>query len=308
MRVEALIGNTPLVRLVRLAEPGAAEVWVKLEGQNPGGSVKDRPALFMLKRAEEEGRLIPGRGQLVVEPTSGNTGIALALLAAVRGYRLVLTMPASMSEERKRILRAYGAELVLTPPEGRMRAASEEAYRIAEAEGGVVLDQFQNPANPEAHYRTTGPELWRALAGRLDAFVYGYGTGGTLSGAGRYLKEQDPEVRVLAVEPAAAPVLSGGKPSGKGHGFMGMGPGFVPKNLDTDLLDGVIAVPEEEAFPLGLRLAREEGLFLGPSSMANVAAALRLARELGPGRRVATVSPDYGYKYLSIPPYNALDG
>ncbi len=306
MRIEAMIGGTPTVQLVRLVEPGSAEVWVKLEGQNPGGSVKDRAALFMLRRAEEEGRLVPGRGQLIVEPTSGNTGIALALLAAVRGYRLVLTMPANMSEERRRILRAYGAELVLTPPEGRMRGASEEAHRIAEAEGGLVLNQFENPANPEGHYRTTGPELWEALKGRIDAFVYGYGTGGTLTGVGRFLKEQNPRVRVYAVEPGGAPVLAEGEPSGKGHGFMGMGPGFVPKNLDTGLLDGVLTVQEEEAFPLGLALARTEGLFLGPSSMANLAAALRVARELGPGRRVATVSPDYGYKYLSVPPYRGL--
>ncbi len=304
MRIDEAIGDTAAVRLYRVVPPGAAEVWVKLEGQNPGGSVKDRPVLFMVRRAEEEGRLTPGRGQLIVEPTSGNTGIALAMLAASRGYRLVLTMPSSMSEERKRILRAYGAELVLTDPAGRMPAALEEARRIAEAEGGVVLDQFANPANPEAHYRTTGPELYRQLGGRIDAFVYGYGTGGTLTGVGRYLKERDPRVRVYAVEPEGLPVLApgAGRPRGS-HGFMGMGPGFVPGNLEVDLLDGVIAVSEDEAFPLGLRLAREEGLFLGPSSMANVAAALSVARELGPGRRVATIAPDYGYKYLSVPPY-----
>lgn len=304
MRIDEAIGDTAAVRLYRVVPPGAAEVWVKLEGQNPGGSVKDRPVLFMVRRAEEEGRLTPGRGQLIVEPTSGNTGIALAMLAASRGYRLVLTMPSSMSEERKRILRAYGAELVLTDPAGRMPAALEEARRIAEAEGGVVLDQFANPANPEAHYRTTGPELYRQLGGRIDAFVYGYGTGGTLTGVGRYLKERDPRVRVYAVEPEGLPVLApgAGRPRGS-HGFMGMGPGFVPGNLEVDLLDGVVAVSEDEAFPLGLRLAREEGLFLGPSSMANVAAALSVARELGPGRRVATIAPDYGYKYLSVPPY-----
>ena len=304
MRIDEAIGDTAAVRLYRVVPPGAAEVWVKLEGQNPGGSVKDRPVLFMVRRAEEEGRLTPGRGQLIVEPTSGNPGIALAMLAASRGYRLVLTMPSSMSEERKRILRAYGAELVLTDPAGRMPAALEEARRIAEAEGGVVLDQFANPANPEAHYRTTGPELYRQLGGRIDAFVYGYGTGGTLTGVGRYLKERDPRVRVYAVEPEGLPVLApgAGRPRGS-HGFMGMGPGFVPGNLEVDLLDGVIAVSEDEAFPLGLRLAREEGLFLGPSSMANVAAALSVARELGPGRRVATIAPDYGYKYLSVPPY-----
>ena len=303
MDVEAIVGGTAMVRLRRVVPEGAAEVWVKLEGQNPGGSVKDRPALSMIRRAEEEGRLSPGRGQLIVEPTSGNTGIALAMLAASRGYRLVLTMPASMSEERKRILRAYGAELVLTDPAGRMPAALEAARRVAEAEGGVILNQFENPANPEAHYRTTGPELYRQLGGRLDAFVYGYGTGGTLTGVGRYLKEQNPRIRIYAVEPKALPVLGGKVEKGGSHGFMGMGPGFLPKNLDASLLDGVLLVTEEEAFPLGLRLAREEGLFLGPSSMANVAAALELARALGPAKRVATIAPDFGYKYLSVPPY-----
>ena len=304
MRIDEVIGKTPVIRLSRLVPPGAAEVWIKLEGQNPGGSVKDRPALFMIRRAEEEGKLLPGRGQVIVEPTSGNTGIALAMLAASRGYRLVLTMPSSMSEERKRILRAFGAELVLTDPKGRMPAALAEARRIAEAEGGVVLNQFENPANPEAHYRTTGPELYAALSGRIDAFIYGYGTGGTLTGVGRYLKERDPKIRVYAVEPEGLPVLGGSREGAAGsHGFMGMGPGFLPKNLDTSLLDGVLLVGEEEAFPLGLRLAREEGLFLGPSAMANVAAALRVARELGPGRRVVTIAPDGGAKYLSVPPY-----
>ncbi len=302
MRIEDAIGHTPTVRVLRLVPEDAAEVWVKLEGKNPGGSVKDRAALFMIRDAEERGRIRPGRGDLLVEPTSGNTGIALAMLAASRGYRLVLTMPASMSEERRRILKAYGAELVLTDPEGRMREALRVARAIAEREGGLILNQFENPANPRAHYQTTGPELLAALPGGLDAFVYGYGTGGTLSGVGRYLKERLPSVRLYAVEPARLPVLAGGRGSGS-HGFMGMGPGFLPKNLDTRLLDGAIPVSEEEAFPLGLRLAREEGLFLGLSAMANLAAALRLARELGPGRRVATIAPDGGEKYLSVPPY-----
>lgn len=302
VRIEDAIGNTPVVRVLKLVPRNAAEVWVKLEGKNPGGSVKDRAALFMIRDAEERGRIRPGRGDLLIEPTSGNTGIALAMLAASRGYRLVLTMPASMSEERRRILKAYGAELVLTDPAGRMKEALRVAREIAEREGGLILNQFENPANPEAHYRTTGPELFEALEGRLDAFVYGYGTGGTLSGVARYLKERLPRLRVYAVEPARLPVLAPGTPEGD-HGFMGMGPGFVPKNLDTHLLDGAIAVREEEAFPLGLRLAREEGLFLGLSAMANLTAALKLAQELGPGRRVATIAPDGGEKYLSVSPY-----
>ena len=303
MRIEEAVGKTPTVRLLRLVGPEMAEVWVKLEGKNPGGSVKDRAALYMILAAEEKGRLVPGKGQVIVEPTSGNTGIALAMLAASRGYRLVLTMPSSMSEERRRILKAYGAEVVLTSPEGRMPEALKVAREIAEREGGLILDQFENPANPRAHYETTGPELFSALEGRVDAFVYGYGTGGTLTGVGRYLKEKNPKVKVVAVEPARLPVLARTDGPRENHGFMGMGPGFLPKNLDQSLIDEVIAVSEEEAFPLGPLLARREGLFLGLSSLANIHAAIEIARRLGPGRRVATISPDGGEKYLSVPPY-----
>jgi cysteine synthase A len=304
MRIENLIGKTRSVRLARVVEPGMAEVWVKLEGLNPGGSVKDRPALFMIRRAEEEGRLVPGKGQAIVEPTSGNTGIALAMIAASRGYRLILTMPGSASEERKRILRAYGAEVVPTDPARRMRAAIEKAHQIAEETGAFMPNQFENPANPEAHYRTTGPEIWEELSGQVDAFVYGTGTGGTITGVGRFLKEHNSKVRVVAVEPATMAVLSGGPV--ENHRFQGMGPGFIPTNLDVNLLDEVRTVREEEAFALGRRLAREEGLFLGMSSAANVLVALEVARELGPGRRVVTVSPDAGYKYLSTELYAGI--
>ena len=299
MRVDHVIGQTRMVRLARVVPEGTAEVWVKLEGQNPGGSVKDRPARFMLDAAEAEGLL--RRGGAVVEPTSGNTGIALAMLGAARGYRVILTMPASMSEERKKILRAYGAELVLTDPAGGIRAAIAEARRIAETTGAYMPNQFENPANPRAHEATTGPEILAAMKGRVDAFVYGSGTGGTLTGVGRYLKRVRPGVRVVLVEPARRPAVRSGPR--EPHGFQGMAPGFVPKNLDLDLLDEVVLVREEDAFPLGLRLAREEGLFLGPSSMANVWAALEVARRLGPGRRVVTIAPDFGYKYLSVAPY-----
>ncbi len=299
MRVDDVIGQTRMVRLARVVPEGAAEVWVKLEGQNPGGSVKDRPARFMLDAAEAEGLLRPGG--TVVEPTSGNTGIALAMLGAARGYRVILTMPASMSEERKRILRAFGAELELTDPAGGIRAAIAEARRIAEATGAYMPNQFENPANPRAHEATTGPEIYSALKGRVDAFVSGSGTGGSLTGVGRYLKHERPRVRVVLVEPARRPAV---RPGPKGtHGFQGMGPGFVPKNLDLDLVDEVVLAKEEDAFPLGLRLARKEGLFLGPSSMANVWAAIEVARRLGPGRRVVTLAPDFGYKYLSVEPY-----
>ncbi|PZA08524.1 MULTISPECIES: cysteine synthase A [unclassified Meiothermus] len=301
MFVENAIGKTPMVRLHRVVGPDMAEVWVKLEGTNPGGSIKDRAAWYMIKDAEARGILTPGSGQVIVEPTSGNTGIGLAMVAASRGYRLILCMPAQMSEERKRTLRAYGAELVLTDPARRMLAAREKAQEIVQESGGFMPDQFANPANIQAHYETTGPEIYQALEGRIDAFVYGSGTGGTIMGVGRYLRERIPGVQVIACEPARSNVLSGGQ-MGQ-HQFQGMGPGFIPPNLDVKMLDRVIQVWEEDAFPLARRLAREEGLFLGMSSGGILWAALQVARELGPGKRVACISPDSGAKYLSTTLY-----
>lgn len=294
-RIDSAIGGTPVVRLTRVSEPGMAEVWVKIEGMNPGGSIKDRTALGMILDAEHRGVLHPG--QTIVEPTSGNTGIGLAQVASARGYPLILCLPASMSVERKRTLEAYGATLVLTDPERRMLAAIEEAERIRDATGAWMPNQFANPANPRIHYETTGPELFAQLDGRIDAFVYGSGTGGTISGVGRFLKEHHPETLVVAVEPARSPVLSGGE-RGQ-HQFQGMGPGFVPENLDRSVVDRVIPAWEEDAFPVARRLAREEGLFVGMSSGAMVWAALRIARELGAGKRVATIAPDSGSRYLS---------
>jgi cysteine synthase A len=299
-RVDALVGKTPMVRLTRLTTPNDAEVWVKLEGINPGGSIKDRTALGMVLDAERRGLLKPGG--VIVEPTSGNTGIGLAQLAAARGYRLILCLPASMSEERKRTLRAYGAELVLTDPQRRMLAAIEEAERIRDELGAWMPNQFDNPANPRIHYEITGPELWSQMDGRIDAFVYGSGTGGTISGVGRFLKEQNPSVLVVAVEPARSPVLSGGE-RGE-HQFQGMGPGFIPPNFDRSVVDRVQTAWEEDAFPVARRLSREEGIFVGMSSGAIVWAALKLARELGPGRRVAAISPDSGARYLSTALFN----
>ena len=293
--IDEFIGGTPLVQLRRVVGPESAEVWVKLEGMNPGGSIKDRPALAMILDAERRGVLAPGR--TIVEPTSGNTGIGLAQVAAARGYRLVLCLPSSMSMERRRTLTAYGAELVLTDPELRMIAAIAEAERIEAETGAFLPNQFSNPANPQTHYETTGPELWDAMEGRIDAFVYGSGTGGTISGVGRFLRERLDSVLVVVVEPGRSAVLSG-EERGQ-HKFQGMGPGFIPANLDRSVIDRVQKAWEEDAFPMARRLAREEGLFVGMSSGAIVWAAVELARELGPGHRVACIAPDSASRYLS---------
>jgi len=290
-----------MVRLTRVVEPGMAEVWVKIEGMNPGGSIKDRTALGMIVDAERSGALRPG--QMIVEPTSGNTGIGLAQVAAARGYPLTLCLPAQMSEERKRTLHAYGARLVLTDPERRMLAAIEEAQRIRDSTGAWMADQFGNPANPRIHYETTAPELWAQMRQRIDAFVYGSGTGGTISGVGRFLRDQRSHALVIAVEPARSAVLSGGE-RGQ-HQFQGMGPGFVPPNFDRSVVDRVVQVWEEDAFPLARRLAREEGLFVGMSSGAITWAALQIARELGPGKHVAMIAPDSGARYLSTTLFEA---
>ena len=293
--IDAAIGRTPLVRLEKVVEPGMAEVWMKVEGMNPGGSIKDRTALGMITNAEQRGVLRPGG--TIVEPTSGNTGIGLAQVAATRGYKLILCLPSQMSEERKRTLMAYGAQLVLTDPERRMLAAIEEAERIRDRIGAWMPNQFSNPANPGIHYRLTGPELWEQMGGRIDAFVYGSGTGGTISGVGRYIKERSPNTAVISVEPARSPVLSGGERGT--HQFQGMGPGFVPDNFDWSVVDRVETAWEEDAFPLARRLASEEGLFVGMSTGAIVWVALKVARELGPGKRVACISPDSGARYLT---------
>jgi cysteine synthase A len=293
--IDTAIGRTPVARLRRVLTPDMGEVWVKLEGMNPGGSIKDRTALGMILDAEARGMLEPGG--TIVEPTSGNTGIGLAQVASARGYRLILTLPSSASDERKRTLEAYGAALVLTDPERRMLAAIEEAEVIRDRTGAWMPNQFDNPANPAIHYTTTAPELWAAMDGRIDAFVYGSGTGGTISGVGRYLRERRADTQIVAVEPARSAVLSGGARGA--HQFQGMGPGFVPPNFDRAVVDRVIPVWEEDAFPLARRLAHEEGLFVGMSSGAIAFAALQVARELGPAARVAMIAPDSGARYLT---------
>jgi cysteine synthase A len=293
-----LIGQTPMVRLGRLVPEGAAAVWAKLERQNPGGSVKDRIGLAMIEAAEEAGVLEPGG--TIVEPTSGNTGIGLAMAAAVKGYRLILTMPDTLSTERRVLLKAFGAELVLTPGEEGMKGAIAKAEELARADGGYVPMQFRNPANPEVHRRTTALEIL-AQADQVDAFVAGIGTGGTITGVGGVLKQHLPGARIVAVEPAGSPVLSGGAP-GK-HKIQGIGAGFVPEVLNRDVIDQVVQVDDGDALDTARRLAREEGILSGISSGAAAWAAVRVAQELGAGKVVVTVLPDTGERYLSTELY-----
>ena len=291
-----LIGRTQLVRLHRVVPEGAGEVLGKLEAQNPAGSVKDRIALSMVEAAEREGRIKPG--DTLVEPTSGNTGIGLAMVCARKGYRLVLTMPEDMSVERRRLLERFGAELVLTAAIEGMTGAVLAAEELVEQRGYFMPQQFNNAANPDVHRRTTGPEILEATGGRLDAFVAGVGTGGTITGVGEVLREAGLEVHIVAVEPARAPVLQGGR-AGL-HGIQGIGASFVPSVLNQEIYDEIISVRDEDALEMTKRLTREEGLLVGVSSGANVWAAVRVARELGAGKRVVTVLCDTGERYLSV--------
>jgi cysteine synthase A len=289
-----LVGATPLVRLRNVAADGGAELLAKLEARNPSGSVKDRPALAMVLEAERQGLL--GKGSTIVEATSGNTGISLAMLAAVRGYRCTLVMPEDMSVTRQATLRAYGAELVLTKAQDGMRGAVEEAERIlARTRHAFMPRQFDNPENPRCHERTTAVEIWEATSGKLDAFVAGVGTGGTLTGVARGLRARGAAARMIAVEPKASAVLSGGKPGL--HGIQGLGAGFVPSVLEVSQIDEVVAVSDLDAERMTARLSREEGLFVGPSSGANVHAAARLASRMRSDQRVVTILCDTGERY-----------
>lgn len=305
--VTELIGDTPLVRLNRIVPENSAEIYVKLEYQNPGSSVKDRIAISMIEVAEQEGILKPG--DTIVEPTSGNTGIGLAMVAAAKGYKAILVMPETMSIERRNLLRAYGAELVLTPGAEGMNGAVRKAEELAQENPTYFIpQQFKNQANVKIHRETTGPEIVEAiqsLDGKLDAFIAGIGTGGTISGAGEVLKENFPSIQIAAVEPASSPLLSGGKPGP--HKIQGIGANFVPDILNREIYDRIITVENEDAFEIARRVAKEEGILVGISSGAAIYAALQLAKELGAGKRIVAVVPSNGERYLSTPLFNFED-
>ncbi len=290
------IGNTPLVRLEKLEEKGAAAIYAKVEAFNPGGSIKDRICLAMIEAAEKDGSLKPGA--TVIEPTSGNTGIGLSMVCAVKGYKLVLTMPDTMSIERRRLLAAFGAELVLTPGSQGMRGAVQKAEDLAEKHGYLMPQQFKNPANPEIHRKTTGPEILCAMSGlSIDGFVAGVGTGGTITGIGDVLKKSNPGIHIAAIEPADSAVLSGGQPGP--HKIQGIGAGFVPDVLDTKIYTEVIRVTNADAYAATTRLAKEGGLLVGISSGAAFHGAQQLAAKLGKGKNVVVILPDTGERYLS---------
>lgn len=294
-----LIGNTPLVELNNITNKNEllANVYGKVEFFNPGGSIKDRIAKAMIEDAEKQGIL--KEGSVIIEPTSGNTGIGLAMVAASKGYRIIITMPSTMSIERRNLMKAYGAEVVLTDGAKGMKGAIEEAERLAnEIPNSFMPKQFDNKINPEIHFKTTGPEIWNDTDGNIDIFVAGVGTGGTISGIGRYLKSKNPRVKIIAVEPSSSPVLSGGKPGS--HKIQGIGAGFVPNTLDTSIFDEIIKVENEDAFEMGRNIAKKQGVLVGISSGANVWASIEVAKRIeNKGKTIVTILPDTGERYLS---------
>jgi len=294
--ITELIGRTPVVRLNRITPPGAADIYVKLEYFNPGGSVKDRAALNMIKAAEQTGQLKPNG--TIIEPTSGNTGIALAMIAAARNYKCIIVMPDNVSQERITILKAFGAEVVLTPAEKLMKGAIEKARELArQMEGAFIPNQFENPANPDVHRKTTAREILKQMDYNLDALVATAGTGGTITGSGEELRKALPNLKIYTVESVDSPVLAGGKPGP--HNIPGTGPGFIPKILNTKIYDKIFHITDKEVIEMTRRLAAEEGLFLGPSSGAAVWAAVKVAKQLGPNKKVLAIAPDTGQRYLS---------
>ncbi|WP_210367827.1 cysteine synthase A [Bacillus sp. REN3] len=301
--ITELVGRTPIVKLSRLVDEHSADVYLKLEYMNPGSSVKDRIALSMIEDAEEKNELKPG--DTIIEPTSGNTGIGLAMVAAAKGYKAILVMPETMSMERRNLLRAYGAELVLTPgPEG-MGGAIRKAEELSREHGYYMPQQFKNEANPAVHEKTTGPEIVEQMGDQLDAFIAGIGTGGTITGAGKVLREKYDGIKIIAVEPTDSPVLSGGKPGP--HKIQGIGAGFVPDVLDTKVYDEIFKVENEQAFEYARRAAKEEGILGGISSGAAIYAALETAKKLGKGKKVLAIIPSNGERYLSTPLYQFAD-
>jgi cysteine synthase A len=301
--ITELIGQTPVVKLNRIVDEDSADVYLKLEFMNPGSSVKDRIALAMIEAAEKEGKIKPG--DTIIEPTSGNTGIGLAMVAAAKGYKAIFVMPDTMSLERRNLLRAYGAELVLTPGSEGMRGAIQKAEELAKEHGYFMPQQFKNEANPEIHRLTTGKEIVEQMGDQLDAFVAGIGTGGTITGAGEVLREKYPNIKIYAVEPADSPVLSGGKPGP--HKIQGIGAGFVPDILNTNIYDEVVTVKTEEAFTAARLAAREEGILGGISSGAAIHVALKVAKQLGKGKKVLAIIPSNGERYLSTALYQFED-
>jgi cysteine synthase len=292
-----LIGNTPIVKLNNIPTPNGANVYMKLESFNPGGSVKDRPALNMIRRAEAEGKIIPGKST-IIEPTSGNTGIGLAMVCAAKGYRCIITMPDNATEERVKILKAYGAEVYLTPAALRMQGAIDKAEQLAnEIPDSFIPMQFENEANPDAHRGTTAVEILEAFEGKLDAFVLTAGTGGTVTGTGEELKKHIPDLKIYVVEPYGSPVLSGGQPGP--HKIPGTGPGFIPKILNREIFDEILLIKDEEAQMMARRLAAEEGIFVGASGAAAAYHAVQIAEQLPPTARVLCIAPDTGERYLS---------
>ncbi|MBD2846748.1 cysteine synthase A [Paenibacillus sp. IB182496] len=303
-RITDLIGHTPAVRLNRLASEQDAEIYVKLEYFNPSGSLKDRAASNLIAEAERAGRL--GPGATIIEPTSGNTGIGLAMNAAAKGYRLIITMPANMTRERINLLKAYGAEVVLTPKAERMPGAIRKALELQRRiPGSFVPQQFENPANPDAHRTTTALEILEQMDGELDVFIAPAGTGGTITGTGEVLRKHLPSIRILVIEPAGSPVLSGGEPGP--HKLVGAGPGFVPSVLNREAFDEIVAVRDEDAIRTSRELAAREGILVGPSSGASVWTALREAKRLGRGRRILCIAPDNGERYLSSDLFESVE-